>query len=262
VVNAFQFAVGNEPLPIVGPNLERAVLLLALLRAALRDGTVVAPSFNGIALSLNRPRETVRRAGLGLVDLGLCVKSVRGIRLAPDFLDRPDMRLLRARVLRLFFVLLDRFEWSGFALPKDARAVSEDASVVAALDIYLSVFELTESRMSEPIVLHVLAAVTVGNAARIVDHPVLAMRYGYAETVPPDELRVPISLKSVVALSGLPYSTLWRHAVALEKAGLLRKTAGGYLLGDVFMNSAQTSARSVEKIKYVRRVLHDLASGR
>lgn len=262
MVNAFQFAAGNVPLSIVGPHLDRAILLLALCRGAFRDKTLSAPSLNGIAISLHRPPESIRRAALGLVHLGLCVKSGRGVRLSSDFVDQPEIRLLRSAVLCHFFQMLDRFETTGFALPGGIRAVQEDACLVAALDIYLSVFELTESRISEPMVLHVLGAITVGNAARILDDPVLAQRYGRADTVPPVELRVPVSLRSIAATTGFPYSTLWRHAVALEKAGLICKTEGGYLLGDIFMVAPQTSERSVEKIKYVRRVLHDLASGR
>lgn len=258
VVNAFQFEVGQLPLSHTGLNLDRSILLLAFLRMALRHPGTTKVSLNGLATSLHRPAETMRRAAWGLAERGFCFPAPRGIRLADDFLTQVPVQALTQQVVAAFDRMLDRLEGDGFTLPPRVRDAGSRAE--AAIDIYLSAFELTESRLNEPMTLYILAAVTVGNASIVGGNPVLAEQYGYRHTVPPDALRRPVSLREIAGLDGFAYSTLWRTAVALEKQGLIRRTRSGYLLGDIFMDDPVTSDRSVEKIKYVRRILQDLST--
>lgn len=262
LVHEFQVAAGSVALVAVDRDLDRAVLLKMLHRQALRRPDDLTVSMNGMASSLQRPVETVRRSALELADAGLCERIARGVRRRPDFLAHPTI-VASARELRMLFdYMLDGFELTGFTLPAGGRDAGEAATVAAALDIYLSVFELNELRFTAPMRLYLLGQIAVMNAAALTRDSVLGPAYGLDATVPPDALRRPAPLREIAARDGFPYTTIWRHAKAAAADGLIRRVRGGYLLSQVYMDNADTTKRRRERIRYVRRVLIDLAEGR
>ncbi len=47
-----------------------------------------------------------------------------------------------------------------------------------------------------------------------------------------------------------------------ELIGVLEKTPDGYLLARKYLTYSALSREPLEKVRYIRRVLHDLAAGR
>lgn len=262
LLNAYQFRIGTMGWRAFDGQNIAMLLFFMIYRAALRDPDNYRISVNAIATSLRQSAETLRRAARVLVARELCRPAARGIERAPDFLDHPLTLEIGEHVEQLFEGILSDYRRSGLALPPGIGERSAPERIAAALDAYLSVLELTESRIIQPVVLHVTGAVTVLNAARFVEDVELGLLYGQDDTVPPAVLRRPATAQQVAAESGLPATTVWRHLSAACEAGILRREAAGYLLADQFMSNPVTSARSREKIEYFHRVFHHLAKGR
>lgn len=261
VINEFQLRAGSASFVAAGRDFHRSAVLMLMLRAALKgDGRRF--SLQAVAASLHRPRETVRRAGRALMVAGFCEIDRSSVHLVPAFETLPAVVRLSDDLDRIFRALVAGFEASGIALPADVAMHSARERVAAALDIYLSVFELSEVQPAQLMMLYLVGAVTVLNAARLTHDPDLSRRYEGAGDVPPDDLRRPASLRDVEALDGFPYSTLWRHAVLAEMLGILEKTPEGYLLARKYLTYSGLSRDPLEKVRYVRRVFHDLAAGR
>jgi len=262
LVNPFQFHVGGAFLNALDHDLAAELLLEMIYRQALRAPGEQRISVNAIAASLKQSTETMRRAARLLVDKSACRSLVRGIELAPDFFDLPWVRRLGDEVDDAFGELLDGYRRCGFPLPDKIVDQPRDARIEAALDIQLSAIELGETRDSRPASLRIVGTVAVLNAVRLAADTELGLRYGFDDTVPPDDLRLPASVRQVADVTGLPTTTVWRHLSAAEKRGSVRRVDGGYLLGDRYMCDPVTSRRSREKIHYVHRVFQDLADGR
>lgn len=236
---------------------ERAVLFLALFRHALHYGSPMF-SRSALATSLGHSPETVRRQVGRLCTLGYCRQVGRNMHLVDDFLDKPEIVAAADGLATSFLRMADGLRTAGFDVPATIAALPTPQLVRAALDIYLSVHELAEERPTNLMDLYVLGAVTVANAARITHDPTLSLRYGYADTVPPDDLRAPISIRAIAAIDGMPYANIWRHTVAVEAAGLVRKVDKGYFLAVALINSPWVSERSRIKVGYVLRVIGDM----
>ncbi|MEH3099099.1 hypothetical protein [Sphingomonas adhaesiva] len=262
LLNAYQFRIGTMGWRAFDGQNVAMLLFFMIYRAALRDPDNYRISVNAIATSLRQSTETLRRAARLLVARELCRPAARGIERAPGFLDHPLTLEIGGHVEQIFEGILSDYRRSGLTLPTGIGERSTPERVAAALDAYLSVLELTESRIIQPVVLHVTGAVTVLNAAHLVEDVELGLLYGQDDTVPPAVLRRPATAQQVAAESGLAPTTVWRHLSAACDAGILRRVADGYLLADRLMSHPVTSARSREKIEYLHRVFHDLAKGR
>lgn len=245
-----------------GRHFDRAALLLVLLRNTLRPPQDGRPSLSALAASLQRPRESIRRAGIALETQGLCVADKAGPHLPAGYATLPAMAALRDDILQLFDQMWQGFVDTGFHMPPLSPCVSADDRFAAALDVYLSVFELSEAPLATPMSLYVIGAISVLNAAGITHDPVLGPLYGYADTVPPAELRRPASLHVVADIDGFPYPTIWRQATAARLAGALRRVEDGYLIAKRYMDDPRTNHASLVKVLHIRRIMKDLAAGR
>ncbi len=260
LINEFQARGSSIGMKASGLDMTRSLTLLAMLRAALREPAVARVSVNRIATSLKQPVETLRRAALSLADAGFCERMDRGVQRVPEFLRLPAITTASGDLLAAFDIMVNGLEGLGLGATSPAQhEQSISRTLAAALDIYLSAFELSESRICKPLTLYVLGVITVRNAGQITHNPILSVRYGSEKTVPPDILRCPVNVFEIADQDGLPATTLWRHVKALERSGAIRRVTGGYLLADVYLRDPGTSERSREKVAYVRRVLKDLA---
>ena len=84
---------------------ESALIYLALLEAVRPGAAARHLSFLGIAQSLERPLESVRRRAMGLVDRGLAVRNDRGVRASWSFGESEDLRALCASNERLLIAM-------------------------------------------------------------------------------------------------------------------------------------------------------------
>lgn len=76
----------------------------------------------------------------------------------------------------------------------------------------------------------VFLAISRANVRRITSSQDLAEAYASAATIPPDELRQPVSAYAVARELGLPYETARRHIGKLHKAGFTQVTARGHII--------------------------------
>lgn len=244
-----------------GRHFDSGALLVLLLRNALRSTQGGRCSISSLAASLRRPRESIRRASIALAARGLCWSDDDGLRLPDGFDERPSMIAMRGDVLALLHEMLEGFVLGGLTFPRPGVNPDDNARLAAALDVYLSVYELSEAPLVTPMGLYLIGAISVLNAAAITHDPELGHRYGFAHTIPPDDIRRPASLHAVADIDGFPYQTIWRHATAARLAGALRRVPDDYLLGTRFMDDPRTNAASVVKVQHVRRILSDLTAG-
>ncbi|KQM21449.1 hypothetical protein ASE73_15475 [Sphingomonas sp. Leaf24] len=261
LINHFQLHAGSAAMRAAGRHFDSGALLVLLLRNAVRSTPGGRCSISSLAASLRRPRESIRRASIALAGQGLCQADGDGLRLPDGFADLPAMIAMRDDVLALLRQMLDGFVHGGLTFPRAGVVPGDDALLAAALDVYLSVYELSEAPLVTPMGLYVVGAISVLNAAAITHDPELGHRYGFAHTIPPDDIRRPASLQAVAEIDGFPYPTIWRHATAARLAGALRRVPDGYLLGTRYMDDPHTNAASVVKVQHVRRILSDLMAG-
>ncbi|KQM30172.1 hypothetical protein [Sphingomonas sp. Leaf10] len=262
LINHFQLYAGSAALVATGRHFDRAALLLLLLRNTVRPSHEGRLNVSALAASLQRPRESIRRAGLALAGDGLCIANDAGLRLPEAFSTLPVFEVLRHTIVTLFDHMWQGFLDTGFELPPLPTDVNGDERLAAALDIYLSVFELSEAPLDTPMSLYVIGAISVLNAQALTHDPVLGPRYGFAHTVPPDELRRPATLQAVADIDDFPYPTIWRQATAARLVGALRRVPEGYLIAKRYMDDPRTNHASLVKVQYVRRILNDLAARR
>lgn len=262
LVNAFQLRVAGSLLAVADRDLSAELLLAMVYRQALRAPNERRISVNAIAASLKQSTETMRRAARVLIRNDACRSLRRGIELSPGFFRHAWVRYLGDEIEAAFEELLEGYRRCGLHLPQHIADRPRESRLEAALDIELSAIELGEARDSRPTSLRILGAVAVLNAKLLADDTELGLRYGFDDTVPPDELRLPATARRVANATLLPVTTVWRHLRAAERTGALRRIEGGYLLGERYMCDPVTSMRSREKINYVHRVFRQLARRR
>ena len=264
LVNEYQLRVASVVLALTGRELYQVSTLLLIHRATIRDPSDLRVSFHGLAASLRRPSETVRRAVHGLVAHGFCERAERGVRRRPSFLAMPAIIAAEHRFREALGDLIDGLQRAGFALPAGLHDAPPSARVTAALDVQLCAVEFAQPGLGRPLDLYLLGVVSVLNAAKLTHDPALSQRYGTDHPVAPDALRCPATIADIAALDGFPRTTIWHRARAAEAAGALRRApGGGYLLAEKFLHKdPSTAALDRSKIRYILRVFHDLAAGR
>lgn len=73
----------------------------------------------------------------------------------------------------------------------------------------------------------ILRAIVAANTGHLDDDPETSARYASLDSVPPDELRRPVSVLSLSQSLGLPFETTRRHVNKLTQAGFCKRVAGG-----------------------------------
>ncbi|HWE45968.1 MAG TPA: hypothetical protein VG407_08055 [Caulobacteraceae bacterium] len=73
-------------------------------------------------------------------------------------------------------------------------------------------------------------AVVRGNLAQFLGDEAFERMYGGIDTVPPDEVRRPVTIRGLAEFLDLPYETVRRNVLRLASTGLLEKRAGGYVV--------------------------------
>lgn len=73
-------------------------------------------------------------------------------------------------------------------------------------------------------------AVARGNLAQFLGDENFERAYGAIDTVPPDEMRRPVTIRGLAEFLDFPYETVRRNVLRLAEKGLLEKRAGGYVV--------------------------------
>lgn len=103
-----------------------------------------------------------------------------------------------------------------------------------------------------------LSTIVQANVARIALDRDLALAYGTPDTVPPDEMRRPISVHAVSTSLQLPFETVRRRIAALARAGLCRTVPGGVIVPAEAANTADYRRNSLAAYERTRGFYFEL----
>lgn len=255
---------------------ERAIFLMVVLRSGRRfraSSTGVASaaiyggegiSINGMAASMNRSFETVRRHVNGLIKDGICHRLPTGVLVKNDMWDTPEFVLLLTRLHDRMVGLIDDLQKFGVPLPNtpSERCYDPDASIAAMIDVTLATFECMEDVYHDWLELLIGNTVALAGARSVSFEPELGRHYGDAHAALPEELREGISVAAIARTLQMNESTVRREVAALVKSGSLIRAGRGcirastaYLEGEAFRRGIQLMA------KYGHLILQRLVPG-
>lgn len=178
-----------------------------------------------IAASLGRAPETVRRHVNDLRDRGALVVTEAGVMLASTAANEPTVATYLRGTHDLFLRLIeDLAHTSDYMLPvRDAPAFGFADIAERAIDTLL--LPVDTFRLPGSGLMFLLWGALTAVAVRTVTYdPVLARRY--ADAIPPDTLRIGISLRRLAEALHIPYATAWRQMQALHESGLVTRLGG------------------------------------
>lgn len=192
-------------------------------------------SGSAIAQSVRIPLTTVRRHVGELLAAGLVERRARGLVVAPSLFDERRLHdFVQADTAQLAG-MLDALAFSGYAPARHwSRAVLDQVppGVVERLiqTFALRALETLSARYDGYLCGRIVAVVVTANARAIAGNPVLRARYADDMALPPDELRVPVSVRSLAQKMELPFETVRRRVAALEQAGTVERREGGVIV--------------------------------
>ncbi|NJC09315.1 hypothetical protein GGQ62_002313 [Polymorphobacter fuscus] len=250
-------------LPVSRPE-GAAFLLLARLCARdwiSADGRICPPaepqpvSMSGIAASLGRPFETIRRHLRWLESAGVAVVDQRGAALAVtgDMTDHIASYLAAVHDTMLLYGtdLADADDMLPVK-PGSVWAVPTVNVIERALDIVLVPFALQPMLLTNWCAGIVYLGIAYENIRTVKASPVLSRRYRYENT--PDALREPVPLLVVATRFGLPYATVWRSAQLLRLLRVARPVArDGWLVATADLHEEQPKQARLAYRGYVAR---------
>ena len=179
-----------------------------------------------MALSLGSAPETTRRHVNLLLDRGVLASSAQGVSLAAT---PSNEAFVRDYLLGVHDLLLRLIEDMSTTCDIDL-AIGETPSfgigdvIARALDILLLPIDTYRPVGNTLLAFFLWGALTVAAVRRVTHDPVLSRQY--ANRIPPDDLRIGISLRELATALSIPYATTWRQVQALQAAGLVTRLCG------------------------------------
>lgn len=197
------------------------------------DADRIPVSVYALARDLRLPYETVRRHVRKLKDLGVCVVETEGVMIPSWVFQFAGQRPGASNAERAIRDLVANAARSGVRIENRFQPVAGDVTLQATrlgTDYFIDSLGAIAQRLDLDVVT-VLIMLTVGvmNTEAITDDMELARIYGGLDTIPPDELRAPISAYAVSKFLMLSYETTRRTTLWLVELGLLARNAAGGL---------------------------------
>lgn len=230
---------------------DRATVLMVIMRAgphfhcaSVGDDAPGDPnaaiSINAVAASLNRPFETVRRHVNALIAADVCLRTPRGIRMQPDIAALPALHRAVRQVHDLMVMLIGYAHRHGITLPaaRPGVAYQPGATIAATLDLILAAAEYLHDYYADWMEMAIVNAVIAANARTVTFDPQLAHRYAFADTVPPESLRIPVAVAEIARALRIPYSTVQRQANRSIARGQLKRVTGGVMITTEFLEAS------------------------
>lgn len=220
-------------------------------------------SINGLAASLSRPFETVRRHIHALCDAGLCARSSAGVTVPPEVHARPEIRALFHLHHDALVRLIEDMAWFGLPLPEQRAQRPYDwrTGLAAAQDVLLTGIEFHAHRFQRWIDLAILAAVTCAGARPYTYDREISLAYADFTQAPEATMRAPVSTGAVARAMGLATSTTHRRVGVLIEQGVLVRKSGGLFVSDTELTDPVAVADSRTTADHTRQILIRLAAG-
>lgn len=212
-------------------------------------------SVSGMAASLGRPFETIRRHVRWLESVGVAVVDRRGVTLAAtgEMAERMAAYLAAVHDAMLLYGidLADADDMFPVHLGS-AWAVPAADVIERALDIMLVPFAMQPILLTNWCAGMVYLGIAYENIRTVKDNPVLSRRYRHENT--PDALRQPVPLLVVATRFGLPYATVWRSAQLLRVLRVARPVArDGWLVATADLHEERPKQARLQYRGYVAR---------
>ena len=248
-------------------ELEMGQLFVLIMREdARRAGTAAGQgrhtSINGLATSLARPFETIRRHVHALSRRGLVVATPAGVMLTPAAACDPATIALREGMIGCFRFLIAELKRADVLSGVPAGDGHEDAECfLAAADLTLCALDYHAGHVRSWIELAVVGAVLILNNRSLNRDLVLSRRYAARDNVPPPEFRRPAKVAAIARQTGLPQGTVRRHLKQATSAGLVIVTPAGFIIANSWLDSEAVKEDARRILAYLRRVFRDLGAG-
>ena len=215
-----------------------ALLLLSRGAADWVHGAVIerpvhiryALSIRAIAQSLDAPYASVHRYVTAMEEQGLVIAAGKGFAIANDPATAPAVVAFLTgahdRLVRLAEDLAPDLEVGH---PEgDPRPGLLAATMAAALDIALVPYEVAREPITDWTSKLVWIVIIVANVRHITINDELSRAYEVEPT--PDDLRAPVNVTRIAAITGLSYGATFRHCRKLAAQDVIRYERGGWVL--------------------------------
>ncbi len=176
-----------------------------------------------MAMSLGSPPESTRRHVNILLDRGALALSAQGVTLAATAANEAFMVQYYLGIHDLFLRLIeDMVATCDIDLPIGATPGFGMADIVQrALEILLLPIDTFRLAGNNRMTFMLWGALTMVAVRNVTYDPVLSRLY--ADAIPPDDVRIGISLRSLAAMVSIPYASAWRYIQALHASGLVTR---------------------------------------
>jgi DNA-binding transcriptional ArsR family regulator len=143
----------------------------------------------------------------------------------------------------------------------EARRASFEARLAALASIRCMLEIVEFSHIDAPLLAKLLlAAVVDANLVKLGRDPGLQARYARMDTMPPDELRRPVSINALAASLRQPFETVRRHIRWLEARGLCVATPNGVYVPAAVLVSPPFVALGQFRYSRIRRLQEELCA--
>lgn len=187
-------------------------------------------SIRAIAQSLDAPYASVHRYVMALQEQGLIVEAGKGVAISNDPAAAPAIVTFLTGAHDRFVRLIEDI---GLELDTGNPGVERQrgliaATLAAALDIWLVPYEIAREPVLDWTSKLVWIVIIVANVRHVTTDADLSRTYAFKPT--PDDLRAPIGVRTIMAVTGLSYGTTFRHCQKLAEQDVIRYERGGWLL--------------------------------
>lgn len=281
IVSQMQLACGLNVVRVLEEHLDRkipfdrAVFLLMILRgsaclrafcnglASTAPSTIDGISINAVAMSLNRPFETVRRHVHALISDGICQRVEHGVSVRSEILALPAFATLLRLLHDQMVSVIEDLSRMGVPMPPNHvdRFYDPNATIAAAIDLVLAPFDYIRDLHTSWLELVIVHTVATASARKITLDPELSRRYGEADTAPPEDLREPIAITTLARTLRMSYSTVRREVESAIVAGKLMRSGHGVLATDAYLRSDVIVRAGERATAHCTQVLRRLGPG-
>ena len=269
LLNELQNKCGSALTHAFDGELDQGGLYALIAREAARraesgEAEKLLPSINGLATSLSRPYETVRRHVHRLAERNIVCLTDRGVSLRSTPEHAEIMHQVRSAFVAHMQFFLKEMKRADLwvCTSEEERRLSDSEHFFAALDLYLCTLEFNAPQTRSWAELIVWGATLTINFQDIARDLALSRFYGAMEAVPPMGIRRPASVIEVSKASGLPLETVRRHLKSATLSGLICRVGSGYIVPADFLADPHVVRNAERILSYMRRVLNDLATGK